>query len=89
MPVLKRRYLVGFKCYRQSTGCECNIDVPQAIKDRFLELRGFDYDEYCLYDISEGNTEEDALAHAYSACGAADEDTLREGFPEVEIIGEV
>lgn len=83
------QFLIGFKCYNQWSGCECNIDVPQAIKDKFFNLRGFDYDEYCLYDISEGNIEADALAHAYSSCGAADEETIRKGFPEVEIIGEL
>jgi hypothetical protein len=88
MSMLKH-YLVGFKCYRQSTGCECNIDIPQAIKDRFLELRGFDYDEFCLYDTAEGTSEADALEHAYAQCGAAEEETIREGFPDVEIIGEL
>jgi hypothetical protein len=88
MSVLKR-YLVGFKCYAHGTGCECNIDVPRDVKERFEETHGFEYDDYCLYDFSEGETEDEALENAYACCGAADEDTIRDGFPEVEIICEV
>jgi hypothetical protein len=84
-----KHFLVGFKCYRQWSGCECNIDTPKGVKDRFLSKRGFEYDEYCLYDFSNGETEAEALANAYACCGAAEEDTIREGFPEVEIIGEL
>lgn len=84
-----KRYLMGFKCLNQPYGCDCNTDTPQGVKDKFFELRGFDYNDYCLYDISEGNTEAEALANVYACCGASDEQTIRDGFPVVEVIGEV
>ena len=81
-------YLVGFKCYLNASniGCECNIDVPEDVKREFEEKNGFPYDEYCLYDIVCADDEIEALELAYSQCGAAEEETIRENFPEVEVI---
>jgi len=85
---MKHTYLVGFQCVNKSLniGCECTIDIPDIEKKRFEKNHGFEYDEYCHYDLSEGETESEALNNAYSCQGATETETAKEIWPVVEII---
>lgn len=60
-------------------GCECNIDVPKAIKNNFKRKYGMDYDDYCLYELVEAPTEKKAYEIA--------EEGTDDQFPEVEVVG--
>ena len=84
-----KMYLVGFICYNNHYGCECNIDIPNDVKEDFLEKYSFEYDEYCYYDIIIANNENQALQFAYAQQGATEEETAKEIWSEVDLIQEV
>lgn len=85
------RYLVGFQCVNKinNISCDCTVDVPEDVKKNFYEKWGFNYDEFCYYDLVEAEDEFIALEEAYKQQGATEEEKARDIWPNVEIIGEI
>ena len=80
-----RRWLVGFTCPNNRYGCECNIDTPKNIKASFKRRYGFDYDDYCYYDLVEAPNANLAQKWAWDAQGATD--NPHDIWESVDVIG--
>jgi len=82
--------LFAFQCVNRYEGmaCECNINVPQSIKDKFYKKYGFEYDEFCHYDLSSYYFPTDTLDRSwmYEQQGATEPETAKEIWPYAEVI---
>lgn len=83
--VQNRRWLVGFTCYTNRYGCECNLDTQQRVKNEFKRNYGFDYDDYCYYDLVEAPDAKTAKEWAWDAQGATE--SPHDVWEDVEVIG--
>lgn len=81
--------LIGFQCpvRMANIGCECNIDVPDEIKQEFEELHGFEYDEFCYYDVASYYPQDELSRDwMYHTQGATEFESAKEIWPYCEVI---
>ena len=83
--IQNRRWLVGFTCFSHRYGCDCTVDIPKYVKANFKRQYGFDYDDYCYYDLVEAPDAQKAAEGAWDQQGATEHP--HSVWENVEVIG--